>query len=116
MGRSEEEIRKIKDFSSFEKNPPAVDPRTEKQIDAYRKKEQARARRLADYRQWERYRETLGDGVPKTFETFLKHKAAGDEKYRLWRLDYRRRNELLQHPERALPGAATATAADAEFT
>ena len=116
MGRSEEEIRKIKDFSSFEKNPPAVDPRTEKQIDAYRKKEQARARRLADYRQWERYRETLGDGVPKTFETFLKHKAAGDEKYRLWRLDYRRRNVLLQHPERALPGAATATAADAKFT
>lgn len=115
-GRSEAELKKIKDFSSFKKNPPSVDPRTQKQIDAYRKKERARARWLASYRQWERYRETLGDSVPKTFETFLKHKAAGDEKYRLWRLDYQRRNELLRHPERALPGAATATAADAKFT
>lgn len=116
MGRSDEEIQKIKDFSSFKKNPPTRDPRTKKQIDAYRKKEQGRAKWLANYRQWERYRETLGDGVPKTFETFLKHKVAGDEKYKLWKLDYRRRNELLRHPERALPGAASATAADAKFT
>ena len=116
MGRSEEELEKIRDFSSFEKNPPSVDPRTKKQIEAYRRKEENRARRLSNYRQWERYRETLGDGVPKTFETFMKHKAAGDGKYRLWRLDYRRRNELLRHPERALPGAATATAAEEKFT
>lgn len=51
MGRSEVELQKIKDFSSFEKNPPSVDPRSKKQIEAYRKKEQARARRLASYRQ-----------------------------------------------------------------
>lgn len=116
MGRSEEEIQKIKDFSSFQKNPPTRDPRTQKQIEAYRRKERNRARWLADYRQWERYRETLGGGVPKTFQTFQKHKAAGDEKYRLWKLDYRRQNELLAHPERALPGAAAATAAEAKFT
>ena len=106
MGRSEEEIQKIKDFSSFEKNPPSVDPRTERQIEAYRKKEQARARRLADYRQWERYRAALGDGVPKTFDTFLRHKYAvkdpttekrsGDEKYKLWRQEYRRANRQDQ--------------------
>lgn len=116
MGRSEEEIRKIKDFSSFKTNPPGVDPRTKKQIEAYREKERARARWLADYRQWEKYRKTLGGSVPKAFQTFQKHKSAGDEKYRLWRLDYRRRNELLRHPERALPGAVSATAADEKFT
>ncbi len=116
MGRSEEEIQKIKDFSSFTKNPPTRDPRTQKQMDAYRKKERNRARWLNEYRQWERYRETLGNAVPKTFQTFQRHKAAGDEKYKLWRLDYRRQNELLRHPERALPGAATATAADTKFT
>ena len=116
MGRSEEEIRKIKDFSSFEKNPVTRDPRTEAQIRAYREKEQARARYLRDKKQWERYRETLGDGVPKSFETFRRHKLAGDEKYKIWRLDYKRQNDLVLHPEKALPGAATASAAEAKFT
>ena len=126
MGRSEAEVQKIKDFSSFEKNPPDRDPRSEKQIEAYRKKEANRARWLRDRRQWERYRETLGDGVPKTFETFRRHKYAvqdpetgkrvGDEKYKLWKLDYRRQADLLQHPEKALPGADTASAAEAKFT
>ncbi len=92
MGRSEEELQKIKDFSSFEKNPVTHAPRTKKQIDAYRKKSAARARFLRDYRQWERYRETLGDSVPKRFETFLKHKAAGDEKYQGWKDSYRKSN------------------------
>ena len=96
MGRSEEELRKIKDFSSFTKNPPSRDPRTQKQIDAYRRKEENRARWLRDYRQWERYRETLGGGVPKTFETFQKHKAAGDEKYQEWERRYRAANREVQ--------------------
>ena len=88
MGRTPEEIQKIKDFSSPAKNPYSVDPRTQKQIDAYRNKETARRHWLADYRQWERYRMTLGDKVPKTFETFAKHKQADDEKYRKWMKEY----------------------------
>ena len=81
MGRSEEEIRKIKEFSSFQKNPVTRDPRTEEQVEAYRRKERDRTRWLRDYRQWEQYRETLGDKVPKRFETFRRHKLAGDEKF-----------------------------------
>ena len=89
-GRSEEEIQKIKDFSSFKKNPPTIDPRTKKQIDAYRKKETARANWLRDYRQWGTYRMTLGDPVPKTFETFRKHKRLDDDKYKKWMQLYRK--------------------------
>ena len=92
MGRTPEEIQKIKDFSNPAKNPYSVDPRTEKQIKAYRAKETARRRYLADYRQWERYRMTLGDKVPKTFETFVKHKKADDEKYKTWMKEYREAN------------------------
>lgn len=92
-GRSEEEIQKIKDFSNPQKNPFTKDPRTEKQIKAYRKKEEGRAKWLADYRQWERYRMTLGDKVPKTFETFQKHKIAGDDKYKNWKKLYRAENK-----------------------
>lgn len=91
-GRTPEEIEKIKQFSSFKTNPPSIDPRTKKQIEAYRRKEQGRAKWLREYRQWERYRMTLGDKVPKTFATFQKHKLADDEKYKTWEKQYREAN------------------------
>lgn len=92
-GRSEKEIREIRDFSDPRKNPLTHDPRDDKQIEAYRKKEAARRRWLASYRQWERYRMTLGDKVPKTYQTFEKHKLANDEKYREWERLYRGANK-----------------------
>ena len=110
MGRSAEEVQKIKDFSSFEKNPPDRDPRSEKQIEVYRRKEQNRARYLRDYRQWEQYREALGEAVPKTFETFRRHKYAvtdpetgerrGDGKFKAWMAAYRQENGLANSTER----------------
>lgn len=92
MGRSEEEIQKIKDFSDPAKNPYSRDPRTKKQIEAYRAKEQARAKWLREYRTWEAYRMTVGDPVPKTFATFQKHRAADDDKWKTWRKLYREAN------------------------
>lgn len=93
-GRTEEEIQRIKDFSNPKKNPFSVDPRSEKQIAAYRKKEAARRHWLANYRQWESYRMTLGDKVPKTFQTFERHKAAGDATYQEWQRLYREANRI----------------------
>ncbi len=88
-GRTPEEIQKIKDFSNPATNPYNVDPRSKAQIEAYRKKEAARRHWLADYKQWERYA-AAGVG-PKTFQTFQKHKMAGDEKYKAWQKAYRER-------------------------
>ena len=104
-GRSEEEIQQIKDFSSPRKNPFTRDPRSQKQIDAYREKEAARAKWLRDYRQWEQYRMTVGGPIPKAFATFQKHKAAGDEKYKTWGRLYREANRIseVQHTL-SLPG------------
>ena len=90
--RSAEEVQQIKDFSSPAKNPYSRDPRTEKQIRAYRAKEQARAKWLMEYRTWERYRMTVGDPVPKTFATFQKHRAADDDKWKTWQKLYREAN------------------------
>lgn len=90
VGRTDEEIKETQDFSSFKKNPPTIDPRTQKQIDAYREKEKARAKQLNDYRQWEKYRMSLGDKVPKTFNTFQKHKFADDDKYKEWVDEFRK--------------------------
>lgn len=91
-GRSEKEIQEIKDFSNPHKNPFTVDPRTKQQIEAYRDKEKARAKWLDSYRQYERYRVTIPDDTPKTFNTFLKHKLADDEKYQKWMKLYREAN------------------------
>ena len=91
-GRSEEELAEIKRFSNPKTNPLTRDPRTEKQIKAYRAKEAARAKWLREYRAWESYRMTVGDPVPKTFATWQKHKAADDEKYKTWQRLYREAN------------------------
>lgn len=91
-GRSEKEIQEIKDFSNPRKNPFTVDPRSKKQIEAYRDKEKARAKWLDDYRQFERYRVTIPDDTPKTFNTFLKHKLADDDKYQKWLRLYKEAN------------------------
>lgn len=91
-GKTPEEIRKMEDFSDPRKNPFTNDPRSKKEIEAYRRKEKARAQWLAEYRQWERYRITLGDKVPKTFATFQKHKIADDDKYKSWEKLYRTAN------------------------
>lgn len=107
-GRTPEEIQKIRDFSDPKKNPYSVDPRSRAQIEAYRKKESARTRWLEQYRQWERYRMTLGDKVPKTYQSFERHKLADDEKYREWERLYREANRIstvsgtLQLPGNAL--------------
>lgn len=104
MGRSEKEIKEIQAFSSFKKNPPTIDPRTQKQIEAYRKKETARAEWLRNYRQWEKYKIALGDGIPKTFETFQKHKNENDEKYKKWKKDYKKRFYLQKRLDYNIDG------------
>ena len=95
-GRSREEIEKIKTFSNPETNPFSRDPRSQKEIDAYRNKEAARNKWLENYRQWERYRMTLGDKVPKTYQTFERHKQAEDETYKQWQKLYREANQSAE--------------------
>ena len=69
----------------------------------------------ADKKQYERYREILGKDAPKRFADFQEMKYNDSEKWRFTKLDYQRRNELLQHPELKLPNAENVMAADAKF-
>ena len=69
----------------------------------------------SDKKQYERYREILGKDAPKRFVDFQEMKYNDPEKWRFTKLDYQRRNELLQHPELKLPNAENAMAADAKF-
>ena len=69
----------------------------------------------SDKKQYERYREILGKDAPKRFADFQEMKYNDSEKWRFTKLDYQRRNELLQHPELKLPNAENAIVADAKF-
>lgn len=106
-GRSKQELEEIKLFSSPKTNPYSRDPRSRKQVEAYRRKEKARTAWLQNYRQWERYRMTLGDLIPKTFKTWQAHKIAGDAKYKEWQRLFRRENKRLSF--QPLIGQRTAT-------
>lgn len=91
--KTDEEIRQAREFSSFETNPRTNDPRTEKQIEAYRNKERQRAAYRRDLDQFERYTRAGVEDFPKSMATFLKHKQADDDKYRAWMAEYRKRGK-----------------------
>ena len=86
-GKTPEQIEKIKRFSNPKTNPLDQDPRSKRQVEEYKRKEEGRAKITADIDQWKKYR-IAGIG-PASFETFLKHKLAGDEKYEEWAEQYR---------------------------
>ena len=50
MGKSETQLQRIREFSSPETNPLNHDPRSQKQIKAYREKERNRAKKLRELR------------------------------------------------------------------
>ncbi len=81
IGKSDKQIQRDKDFSNPEKNPLDRDPRTKKQIEAYREKERARQRLLRDMRQHREYRAALGNEIPKDFAKFQEMKYNNLEKW-----------------------------------
>jgi len=106
-GKTDEQIQRDKDFSSFEKRPANVDYRSKRQIEAYRQKEAERAAFRRDMKQFNKYKAALGKDFPKTFETFEKHKKAGDEVYKEWERKYRelgkRASDIVKVEQAAQP-------------
>lgn len=81
IGKSEKQIQRDKDFSDPKKNPIDRDPRTKKQIAAYREKERNRRRLLADMRQHKEYRAILGNEIPNDFAKFQEMKYNDRERW-----------------------------------
>lgn len=90
MGKTEKQIQRDKDFSSFEKNPVTVDPRTKKQVEAYKEKVRNRQRLLRDYKQHKAYRQALGKEVPQDFTKFRELKYGNEEKWKQIKAQYRK--------------------------
>lgn len=92
IGKSEAQIQRDKDFSNFSKNPVTVDPRSKKQIAAYKEKIRNRQKLLSDYKQHERYRAILGNDVPKNFDKFRELKYNDGEGWKNAQALYRKTN------------------------
>ena len=88
-GKSMEEIEAIRRFSNPKTNPYTRDPRSQQQITAYRNREKARQKLLDSFEQFEKYRLAIPDKMPKTWQTFDKHKKLNDEKYKAWVAAYK---------------------------
>lgn len=72
--------------------------------------------RSSDRGQYQRYQEILGDDVPKKLDDFQNLKYNNTEKWKYTKLDYKRQNELIEHPERKLPNAEDVILPDGKFT
>lgn len=110
--RDKEEVDEALETS----NEPFEDVRPENEKALYNKQQAQNRQMRSDRYQFERYKARLGDDAPKSFHGFRKVKKANGESWKFTQLDYKRRNQLLGHPELALPNAKTPTAADNKFT
>lgn len=88
-GRSAEEIDRIKRFSDPTTNPYSRDPRSQKQIEAYRNQQAGRAEYLRQLHEWQDMTAAGTPGVPKNFETFQRHRKDKDDNYSRWRAAYK---------------------------
>lgn len=104
MGKTEKQIQRDKDFSSFEKNPVTVDPRTRKQREAYQEKVRNRQRLLRDYKQYQEYRSLLGNEVPKDFEKFRELKYNNTEKFEAFKKKIQNREKARKFKEKLKNG------------
>ncbi len=70
-----------------------------------------------DLEQYKSYKKILGDDLGvKSFEEFQNMKYNDSESYSFIKLDYSRRNKLIDNPEFKLPNVEKATIADEKFT
>ena len=81
VGKTEKQIRRDRDFSDPEKNPVTKDPRSKKQIAAYREKERNRRKLLADMKQHKEYRRFWEEKCQKIFAKFREMKYNGSGKW-----------------------------------
>ena len=91
-GKTNRELQTIRNRSSFEKNPPAMNKLNAKELKAWQNKTKGEQQLNADWKQWSKYKDVLGSNVPH-FETFLKHKMLADDKYKSWVSAFRKANK-----------------------
>lgn len=109
--QSPEEVARLLEIS----NKKDAETRSEQHIRRYKEIQAKKAQLNADRKQFDRYRKVVPE-TPKSFSAFRQLKKNNHVRWEFMQLDYRRQKRLLDHPELALPHAATVMAADAKFS
>ena len=78
------------------KKPFDLDPRGEAERKRYEDAQRKNAERLRDRKQWEKYRDVLGDGAPKTLSGFRAMKRSGNENWQNMSSDYRHALKVMR--------------------
>jgi hypothetical protein len=99
LGKTDKQIQKMRDFSNPETNPLDIDPRSKKQIKAYRDKERNRAQLRADIKQMHDYRDVLGSEIPKDITRFRKLKYEKPDKWSELKSEYRKTLNAMNKAE-----------------
>jgi hypothetical protein len=99
LGKTDKQIQKMRDFSNPETNPLDIDPRSKKQIKAYREKERNRAQLRADIKQMHDYRDVLGSEVPKDITRFRKLKYEKPDEWAELKSEYRKTLNAMNKAE-----------------
>lgn len=79
-------------------------------------KEKSWKNRHADKDQFAKYRNVLGKDLKNNFKDFQETKYKDEDKYRLIKIDYKRRKKLIDNPNLILPNVDEATIDDRKFT
>lgn len=88
----------------------------EKGQDTWDYYEQSTKNKNTDMKQYKKYKSVLGKNAPKSLKEFQKLKYLDHESYRYVKLDYKRRNTLLENPELKLPNSNKAIVDDKKFS
>lgn len=72
--------------------------------------------RASDRAQYKRYKKLLGDDAPEKLDDFQQMKYTDTERWSYTKLDYKRRSDLLEHPEKRLQNAEKVMLPEGKFT
>ncbi|UHR03306.1 minor capsid protein [Peptoniphilus sp. GNH] len=79
-------------------------------------KEKAWENRHGDKDQFIKYKDVLGEDLKNSFKDFQETKYKDEDKYKLIKVDYKRRKKLIDNPDLILPNVDKATIDDRKFT
>ncbi len=118
--RNYEKYSRMSENSLDDENKKKYNARADEWLKQYKQyyehPRKLKSRKYNDKNQFERYREVLGDSVSKSFAEFLELKYNNIDKWKFVRLDYKRRRELMLHPELKLPNTENVVLPEAKFT
>ena len=72
--------------------------------------------RSSDRTQYQKYKKILGEDIPDRLDKFQDMKYNEPERWKYSKLDYKRQNELIEHPESRLPNSENAEVPEKKMT